>query len=230
MTCAEPRATARADQPARDWLSDPQAIYRQSFATIRAESDLSALSPADAEIAVRVIHACGMTDAAADLRFHGTPPLDVTGAVRGAVAAGRPVFVDTMMTRHAILARALPRAEQLRCTLNDPGVAEAARRDGLTRSAAAIQLWEPELAGAVVVVGNAPIALFYLLERLAAGAPRPAAILAFPVGFVGAAESKDALIAANMTDIAWVTLLGRRGGSAMAGAALNGTLIGARDE
>lgn len=207
---------------AMDYLKDPAAIYRSSFATIRAEADLSCLSPEAEPLAVRLIHACGMTDIAGDLRLRP----DVVSAVRSALGAGKPVLTDCEMAGAAVIRRHLPAGNPVLCTLNDPRTPEIAGRLKTTRSAAAIELWEPVLDGAVVLIGNAPTALFALLERLEMGGPRPAAILAFPVGFVGAAESK-ALLAEDLFDIPFATLLGRRGGSAMAGAALNAITAGA---
>ncbi|MFO1090254.1 MAG: precorrin-8X methylmutase [Hyphomicrobiales bacterium] len=202
-----------------DYLRDPQAIYDRSFSIIRAEAALARL-PADIEaIAIRLMHASGMTDLAADLRFDPR----VGEAVRGALNAGGTVFADCEMAKAAIIARYLPAAAGIVCTLNDPRVPELAKAHGTTRSAAAVHLWQPKLEGSVVVIGNAPTALFSLLEALDAGAPKPAAIIAMPVGFVGAAESK-AELAANPRGVPFVTLLGRRGGSAMAGAALNAIL------
>jgi precorrin-8X/cobalt-precorrin-8 methylmutase len=199
-----------------DYLRDPQAIYRRSFAIIREEAALGGLPPDIAAIAIRLMHASGMTDLAGDLRFDAR----VGDAVRGALTAGAPVFADCEMAKAAIIARFLPAATELLCTLNDPAVPALAEAHGTTRSAAAVRLWLPRLAGSIVVIGNAPTALFSLIERLDEGAPRPAAIIAMPVGFVGAAESK-AELAANPRGVPFVTLLGRRGGSAMAGAALN---------
>ena len=192
-----------------DWLRDPEEIYRRSFATIRAETPLDDLPPALAEVAVRIVHACGMTEVAADLAFAGEP----AEAARDALKAGAPVFTDSRMTADGIIRRRLPAENTVICTL------DKAKAQGTTRSAAAVELWGERLGGAVVAIGNAPTALFRLLELLADGAPRPAAILAFPVGFVGAMESKEALIA--HADVPYLTLPGRRGGSAMAAAAVN---------
>ncbi len=199
-----------------EYLRDPDAIYAESFATIRREAALDRI-PADLEaLAVRVIHACGMTDLAADLAFS-----DGAGAAgRAALAAGAPILVDAEMVSHGIIRRRLPRTNPVICTLNDSQVAEMAARSGTTRSAAAVDLWRPHLAGAVVAIGNAPTALFHLLELIRSGGPRPALILGFPVGFVGAAESKDALADGDW-GCPFVTLRGRRGGSAMAAAAVN---------
>ena len=198
------------------YLRDPAAIYAQSFATIRAEADLSGLDPALHDIAVRMIHACGMTDLAADIV--GTP--DIADATRAALAAGAPVFCDCEMVRSGVIGRQLPEATELVVTLNAPNIAELAALLGTTRSAAAVELWRPRLEGAVVLIGNAPTALFHLLDMVAAKGPRPAAIIAAPVGFVGAAESK-AILADNRDGVPFVTVRGRRGGSAIAAAALN---------
>lgn len=198
------------------YLRDPEAIYAQSFATIRAEADLSTLDPALHDIAIRMIHACGMVDLAADVR--GTP--DVADATCAAIAAGAPILCDCEMVRSGVIRRQLPEATDLVVTLNAPNIAELAKLLGTTRSAAAVELWRPRLDGAVVLIGNAPTALFHLLDLITAKGPRPAAIIAAPVGFVGAAESK-ALLADNHDGIPFVTVLGRRGGSAIAAAALN---------
>ena len=199
-----------------DYLRDPAAIYERSFATIRQEADLTGLAPELAPIAVRLIHACGMVDLAADLRGDAR----LAAAVRAALTAGRPIIADCEMVRSGIIARFLPQGTRVLCPLNAPSVPALAKELGTTRSAAAVELWKPELKGAVIVIGNAPTALFALLEAIDAGADKPAAIIGLPVGFVGAAESK-AELAANPRAIPYITLLGRRGGSAMAAAALN---------
>ncbi|MBT4485885.1 MAG: precorrin-8X methylmutase, partial [Rhodospirillaceae bacterium] len=173
-----------------DYLRDPQAIYEKSFAIVRAEADLSRLPEHLHGVAIRLIHACGMTDLPTDLAWGGDP---VT-AGRAALGAGAPILVDVMMVRHGIIERALPNGNNIICTLNDDGVAEAAQARGETRSAKAVERWRDHLGGAIVCIGNAPTALYRLLELLADGAPKPAVILGFPVGFVGAAESKQALI------------------------------------
>lgn len=201
------------------YLRDPAQIYRRSFEIIRSEADFSRL-PADAEeVATRIIHACGMPEIAPDLRI--SP--DFVTAAKAALAAGRPVLVDAEMVRHGIIDKRL----NVICTLNDPRAREIGIASGNTRSAAAVELWRPHLEGAIAVIGNAPTALFALLEMIDAGAPRPAAIVGFPVGFVGAAESKDEL-AANPRGIAYATLLGRRGGSAMAASVVNALMRGAQ--
>ena len=202
-----------------DYLRDPAAIYRRSFEIIRAETDFSGL-PADAEpIATRIIHACGMPEIVPDLRI--SP--DFVSAAQAALAAGKPVLVDAEMVRHGIIDRQL----NVICTLNDPKAREIGIASGNTRSAAAVELWRDHLAGSIAVIGNAPTALFALLEMIDGGAPKPAAIIGFPVGFVGAAESKDELHA-NPRGIPYATLLGRRGGSAMAASVVNALTRGAQ--
>ena len=199
-----------------EYERDGQAIYRQSFATIRAEADLSAI-PADLEkLAVRVIHACGMVDVVQDLAFSS----GAGAAGRAALAAGAPILCDARMVAEGVTRTRLPADNQVICTLHDEGIRELAVAQGNTRSAVALERWRPHLAGSVVVIGNAPTALFYLLEMLDAGAPRPALILGMPVGFVGAMESTDAL-AADSRGVPYVIVRGRRGGSAMAAAAVN---------
>jgi len=199
-----------------DYIRDGQAIYRASFATIRAEANLDAI-PADLEkLAVRVIHACGMTDVIDDLVF--SPGAGTAG--RAALCRGAPILCDARMVAEGITRARLPANNRVICTLNDPSVPERARALGNTRSAAALELWRPDLEGSVVVIGNAPTTLFHLLDMLDAGAPKPALILGFPVGFIGAAESK-ALLAADSRGAPFVALRGRRGGSAMAAAAVN---------
>jgi len=197
-------------------LMDPDAIYRQSFATIRGEVDLAGLPAAVRPLALRLIHACGMTDILADLVIDAALP----AAVQAALAAGALILADCEMVKAAIIGRFLPAGACVLCSLNDPAAAEIGRAKSITRSAAAVELWQPNLAGAVVVVGNAPTALFALLDLIDAGGPKPAAIIAFPVGFVGAVESK-AELAANPRAIPIATLKGRRGGSAMAAACFN---------
>lgn len=200
------------------YLRDPAQIYRRSFEIIRAEADYSAIPADGEEIATRVIHACGMPDIAKDLRISK----DFVSAAKAALGAGKPVLVDAEMVRHGIIDKSL----DVVCTLNEPKAREIGVAMGTTRSAAAVELWRSRLAGSIVVIGNAPTALFALLEMVDAGAPKPAAIVGFPVGFVGAAESKDELHA-NARGIAYATLLGRRGGSAMAAAVINALVRGA---
>jgi precorrin-8X/cobalt-precorrin-8 methylmutase len=200
--------------PEADYVRDGAEIYRRSFATIRAEADLSRF-PADvARAVVRMIHSCGMTDLPADVGFSAA----VVAAARAALLAGAPVLCDAQMVASGITRRRLPAGNEVICTLNDPAVPALADRLGTTRSAAALDLWLPRLGGAVVAIGNAPTALFRLLELVADGAPRPAAVLGIPVGFVGAAESKAALAASGLE---YLVVHGRRGGSAMTAAAVN---------
>ncbi|MCF3628239.1 precorrin-8X methylmutase [Thalassospiraceae bacterium LMO-SO8] len=199
-----------------DYVRDPAEIYRRSFAAIEAAADLSRFRGAERTLAVRLIHACGMAEIAGDLVLSGDPA--ETG--KAALAAGAPILVDAEMVARGVIAARLPADNRLICTLNDDGVRDRATNLGTTRSAAAVDAWAPHLAGAVVAIGNAPTALFRLLELLAEGAPRPAVILGFPVGFIGAAESKQALID-HAGGIPFATLPGRRGGSALAAAAVN---------
>ena len=198
-----------------DYIRDGAEIYRRSFATIRAEADLSGLSAEEARIAVRVIHASGMVEITRDLRF--SPGF--ASAARGALLAGKPVLCDSQMVAHGITRARLPAGNEVICTLSSPETPALAAGIGNTRSAAALDLWGDRMAGAVVAIGNAPTALFHLLELLDAGAPRPAAIIGMAVGFVGAAESKQALWADGRVPCLIVT--GRKGGSAMAVAAVN---------
>jgi precorrin-8X/cobalt-precorrin-8 methylmutase len=198
------------------YLRDGAEIYRRSFAIIRDEADLRTV-PAELEgLAVRLIHTSGMVDIVGDLMC--SPDAGTAG--RRALLAGAPILCDSRMVAAGVTRERLPAQNLVLCTLGDPRVSELARRLRTTRSAAAIELWRPHLAGAVVAIGNAPTALFRLLELLDGGALRPALILGFPVGFVGAAESKAAL-AANPRGVPFVALRGRRGGSAMAAAAVN---------
>lgn len=199
-----------------DYIKDGMAIYERSFAIIRAEADLSRFSSDEAEIALRMIHACGMVEAAGAFAF--SPGF--VSVARQALLEGAPILVDAQMVAHGVTRARLPAGNAVICTLNEPGVPERAAEIGNTRSAAALDFWGERMAGAVVAIGNAPTALFYLLELLGSGAPRPAAILGMPVGFVGAAESKDAL-AANAFKIPFAIVRGRLGGSAMTAAALN---------
>ncbi|MFF4407717.1 precorrin-8X methylmutase [Streptomyces sp. NPDC001404] len=199
-----------------DYDKDGASIYRQSFATIRAEADLGGLPPDVSKVAVRMIHACGMTDLVRDLAWS---PQAVARA-REALRAGAPILCDANMVASGVTRKRLPADNEVLCTLADPSVPELARRMGTTRSAAALEVWREKLDGAVVAVGNAPTALFRLLEMVAEGAPRPAAVLGIPVGFIGAAESKEAL-ADNQLGLEYLVVRGRRGGSAMAAAAIN---------
>lgn len=199
-----------------EYEKDGAAIYRQSFATIRAEADLSRFDPQEAEVAVRMIHACGMVEAAAHFAF-------APGAVRRAAQAlrdGAPILCDAEMVARGVTRARLPADNRVICHLHDPDVPALAERLGTTRSAAALELWRDDLAGSVVAIGNAPTALFHLLEMLEAGAPQPAAIIGMPVGFVGALESKQAMVAVAPA-LPWLTVQGRLGGSAMTAAAIN---------
>jgi precorrin-8X/cobalt-precorrin-8 methylmutase len=201
-----------------DYIRDPAEIYEKSFATVRAEADLSDLSEAEATVAVRLIHACGQPAIAQDLVFSS----GAVSAGRAALAGGASVLVDAEMVGLGIIRDRLGTKNDIICTLNEGGVREAAKNLGTTRSAAAVDLWTDKLDGAVVAIGNAPTALFRLLELLETGAKRPALICGFAVGFVGAAESKDALIrCAPDWDIPFITIKGRLGGSAMASACIN---------
>jgi precorrin-8X/cobalt-precorrin-8 methylmutase len=195
---------------------DAHSIYRESFAIIRDEADLSRIPPDLEALAVRVAHACGMPDVIEDLQF--SPGAGRAG--REALAAGAPIFCDGRMSAEGITRARLPANNPVICTLADPEVPALAKQIGNTRTAAALELWRPRLEGALVVIGNAPTALFRLLELLDEGVAKPALILGFPVGFVGAVESKEAL-ADDSRGVPFVTLHGRRGGSAMAAAAVN---------
>ncbi|MFD7734918.1 precorrin-8X methylmutase [Kitasatospora phosalacinea] len=199
-----------------DYEKDGAAIYRQSFATIRAEANLAHLPTDVARVAVRMIHACGMTDLVDDLLWSPNAVADA----RRALLAGAPILCDVNMVASGVTRKRLPADNEVLCTLTDPAVPELARTMGTTRSAAAMELWLPRLEGAVVAVGNAPTSLFRLLEMIEAGAPRPAAVIGVPVGFIGAAESKQAL-ADHPSALEHLVVRGRRGGSAIAAAAIN---------
>jgi precorrin-8X/cobalt-precorrin-8 methylmutase len=207
---------ARNSAPPPGYLKDPSEIYRLSFATIRAELDLSLVPPEAEPVVVRLVHAVGDPGIVPELRWSA----GAVAAARRALAAGAPILADCEMVAHGITRARLAAANEIVCTLRDPRVAGLAAAQRTTRSAAAVELWRDRLDGAVVVIGNAPTALFRLLELVAEGTPRPAAILGFPVGFVGAAEAKAAL-AENKLALEFVTLLGRRGGSPLAAAAVN---------
>jgi precorrin-8X/cobalt-precorrin-8 methylmutase len=202
-----------------DYLRDPAAIYERSFALIAAEADLARFPQALQTLVIRLAHAAGDTTILGDLAWSQNA---VTAGTQ-ALAGGAPILVDSKMVAAGIIAGRLPAQNNIVCTLDDPRVAELARGLETTRSAAAVELWRPHLAGAVVAIGNAPTALFHLLEMIADGGPRPALVLGFPVGFVGAAEAKAAL--AEIGGIDFITLRGRRGGSALAAAAVN-ALVG----
>jgi len=198
-----------------DYLRDGAEIYRHSFATIREEADLAILPDDVAGLAVRMIHACGMVDLVDDLRYS----LDVVEAGRAALEAGAPILCDANMIASGVTRRRLPAGNEVLCTLSDPGVPGLAERMGTTRSAAALELWRDKLPGSVVAIGNAPTALFRLLEILDEGVGAPAAIIGVPVGFVGAVESKVEL--AKQAPAPYLVVHGRRGGSALAVAAIN---------
>ncbi|NEA34627.1 precorrin-8X methylmutase [Streptomyces sp. SID13031] len=199
-----------------EYVTEGAEIYRRSFATIRAEAALDGLPGDVAQVAVRMIHACGMTDLVKDLAWSDS----VVKAARAALQGGAPIFCDAAMVAAGITRKRLPADNEVVCTLSDPSVPELAKRLETTRSAAAIDLWGDRLAGSVVAIGNAPTALFRLLELIRDGAPRPAAVLGIPVGFIGAAESKEAL-AANDLGLEFLVVRGRRGGSAITAAAVN---------
>lgn len=197
------------------YLTDADEIYRRSFAIIRSEAELDRF-PADiAQVVVRMIHGCGQVDLAGDIAF--TP--GVVAAARRALHEGAPILCDANMVASGVTRARLPAGNEVLCLLRDPRVPDLAARLGTTRSAAALELWRDRLGGAVVAIGNAPTALFHLLDMVAAGAPAPAAVLGIPVGFVGAAESKAAL--AETAGLEYLTVLGRRGGSAITASALN---------
>tara|TARA_R110001583_G_scaffold195387_1_gene372593 strand:+ start:117471 stop:118109 length:639 start_codon:yes stop_codon:yes gene_type:complete len=205
----------------RPYEKDPQSIYAQSFATVRKEARLDRFDAGMERLAIRLIHACGMVEVADRLAF--SPGAYAVG--HAALMAGAPILCDCEMVGAGIIRRYLPADNQVIVTLNDPRTPERAKEIGNTRSAAAVELWEPHLKGAVVAIGNAPTALFHLLELIDQGAPKPAVILGFPVGFVGAAESK-AELAGNPRGCDFVALRGRRGGSAIASAAVNALAVG----
>jgi precorrin-8X/cobalt-precorrin-8 methylmutase len=206
---------------ARDYIKDPAEIYRQSFATIEAEADLARLPEFLQRIARRMIHACGMTDLVGDIAWDGDP----VAAARAALDAGATILCDAQMVVSGIIRDRLS-GNEIFCAIADPSVADLSKQLGTTRSAAQVELWRDRLADAVVAIGNAPTALYHLIDLIEAGGPQPAAIFAFPVGFVGAKESKDELIAAKL-GVPFLTLRGRRGGSAIAAAAINGLKDGA---
>jgi len=197
-----------------DYEHDGAEIYRRSFATIRAEADLARFPDDVARVAVRMVHACGQVDLTADVAWSD----GVVAKARAALDAGAPVLCDAQMVASGVTRKRLPAFNEVVCTLNDPRTPDLAREMGTTRTAAALHLWQDRLDGAVVAIGNAPTALFHLLEMVAAGAPRPAAVLGIPVGFIGAVESKEALAA---SDLDFLVVRGRRGGSAITAAAVN---------
>ncbi|WP_448954002.1 precorrin-8X methylmutase [Labrys neptuniae] len=199
----------------RDYIRDGAEIYRRSFAMIRAESDLSRFSAQEAPVVVRIIHACGMVEISADVEM--SP--DLVSSARAALKAGAPLLCDSKMVANGVTRARLPVDNDVICTLDDPRTPELAREIGNTRTAAAMELWRDRLGGAVVAIGNAPTALYRLMDMIDRGAPKPAAILGIPVGFVGAAESKDELKAWGK--VPWLIVRGRKGGSAMTAAAIN---------
>lgn len=203
-----------------DYVSDGAEIYRRSFAAIRAQSDLTGIPPELHGAVTRMIHACGDPSVTAAVAAH----IDLGTAARDALQAGCPVLTDSQMLAHGVTRRRLPAGNEVVCTLRDAAVPDLAERWATTRAAAAVSLWTPRLQGAVVAIGNAPTALFHLLELILDGGPRPAAIIGMPVGFVGSAESKGALAEHRLEDggqVPWIVVHGRRGGSAMAAATLN---------
>ena len=203
------------------YLKDPAAIYARSFEIIRAEADLTHLPATAHAIATRMIHSCGMTDVVQELVISD----DFAATAKAALDQGKPIFVDAEMVRHGIIVRQLPQGVEIICTLNDPRARDIGVNSQITRSAAAVELWQNQLKGAVVVIGNAPTALFRLLELIDAGTLKPACIVGMPVGFVGAAESKAELIA-NPRGIAFAAIKGRRGGSAVASSVINALTSG----
>jgi len=204
------------------YIRDGAEIYRRSFSIIRAEADLARFDAAEEPVAVRIIHACGLVETAADLCF--SPGAAAAG--RQALQDGAPILCDAHMVAHGVTRARLPADNEVICTLSDPRVPDLAARIGNSRSAAALELWKEKIGGAVVAIGNAPTALFHLLEMLDAGCPLPALVIGMPVGFVGAVESKEALIADGR--LPFLAVRGRRGGSAMAAAAIN-ALAGAAE-
>jgi len=199
-----------------DYIKDGTEIYRRSFAIIRSEADLSSFSSAEADVVVRMIHACGLVEASRQMVFGD----GFVEAARSALQAGAPILCDAEMVAHGVTRARLPGRNEVVCTLRDSKVPDLAEKLRTTRSAAALELWIDKLAGAVVAIGNAPTALFRLLEMIDAGAPKPAAIVGAPVGFVGAAESKDELVS-HSRGMPFMVVRGRLGGSAMAAAAIN---------
>ncbi|AGK59096.1 precorrin-8X methylmutase [Hyphomicrobium denitrificans 1NES1] len=199
----------------QDYIRDGAAIYARSFSIIRAEADLAGLTPEEERVAVRIIHACGMVDIVRDLVMSPTFAVSASAALK----SGVPILCDSMMVADGVTRARLPAKNDVICTLRDPRVPQIAIDIGNTRTAAAMELWRPHLAGSLIVVGNAPTALFRLLEMLDEGAQKPAAVIGMPVGFVGAAESKEALAADGR--IPFAIIKGRKGGSAMAAAAVN---------
>ena len=205
-----------ASHPVHEYEKNGAEIYRRSFATIRAQADLSRFSPEESQVAVRMIHACGMVDLVDDIAFSPGAVLRARAALRG----GAPILCDVQMVASGITRRRLPADNEVICTLSDPGVADLALETGNTRTAASVELWRDRLDGAVIAIGNAPTALFHLLELLRDIDIRPAAVLGIPVGFIGAAESKQSLVD-NDLGLDYIVVHGRRGGSAITCGALN---------
>jgi precorrin-8X/cobalt-precorrin-8 methylmutase len=225
----DPQTRFDSHQRHYNYETVPDAIYAESFRTVRAEAHMAHLQAGEQHLAVRVMHACGMVELAANLVARD----GVADAAAHALRAGAPILADCEMVRHGIITRLLPQNNDVICTLNNPETPALAQQLQTTRSAAAVQLWRPYLAGAVVAIGNAPTALFFLMEMLRNGAPAPAAIFAFPVGFVGAAESKQTLhqdAGTLLGDVPYFAVLGRKGGSAMAAAAVNAASLWAREQ
>ena len=204
-----------------EYIKDPAEIYRQSFATVEREARLVDLPENMRPVATRLIHSCGMIDILDDLDFSN----GAVAAGKKALIEGRPIYTDVEMVKAGIIEKFLPAKNNLICTLNEAQIPDHAQKIGNTRSAAAVDFWE-DLAGSIVVIGNAPTALFRILERIEEGAPKPALIIGIPVGFIGAAESKQAL-SANSSDLEFITVHGRRGGSAMASSVVNALCVGA---
>lgn len=208
---------------ALDYIRDPDEIYRASFNAIQREIAVDQICNTERDVVVRLVHACGMTDIVDDIKISA-------GAIekgRAALKKGASVICDAEMVKHGIIAKFLPADNKVMCLLNEDNIPSLAQKIGNTRSAAQVELWAPIIEGSIVVIGNAPTALFHLLELLKNGMPQPALIIGVPVGFVGATESKLALIEANL-DVPYITITGRRGGSALASAALNGLAAGLR--
>jgi len=203
------------------YLRDPELIYQQSFSTIRKEADLSHFPQDIANIVVRMIHSCGMIDIAQDIVY----TISAASAGKAALNQGAPVLCDSRMVYEGVIRTQLPAENEVLCWNNCPESAVLSKKLGTTRSAAAVDLWRPKLAGAVVAVGNAPTTLFRLLEVLEEGVEPPAVIFGLPVGFVGAAESKELLVKQCKESVQFLTLTGRRGGSAMAAAAVNALTV-----
>jgi precorrin-8X/cobalt-precorrin-8 methylmutase len=218
MIMLSERRWAHGDNMAKrySYLRDPAAIYRASQTAVEQATDLSGIPEDMRDIAIRLVHSCGMPEIIKQLVYSA----DAATAGRRALQAGAKIFTDSRMVLDGIIRNRLPRRNPVICTINEGMVAETARRQRITRAAAAVDMWQPYLTEAIVVIGNAPTALYRILELLSDGAPRPALIIGMPVGFVGAAEAKEQLVA-DAGRIPYITLRGRAGGSALAAAALN---------